>query len=47
MTAPETIAPSRAGATAVSGVAAAARGGWWGMAGSAANAVFAFLLPLV
>jgi O-antigen/teichoic acid export membrane protein len=44
MTAPETIAPSRAGATAVSGVAAAARGGWWGMAGSAANAVFAFLL---
>ncbi|MFJ5972044.1 lipopolysaccharide biosynthesis protein [Streptomyces sp. NPDC093060] len=44
MTAPGTTAPTPAGATAPSGVAAAARGGWWGVAGSVANAVFAFLL---
>lgn len=44
MTAPEATAPPRAGAPAPSGVAAAARGGWWGMAGSVANAVFSFLL---
>ena len=44
MTASETTAPTPAGATAPSGVAAAARGGWWGVAGAAANAVFAFLL---
>ncbi|MBC2864592.1 oligosaccharide flippase family protein [Streptomyces mexicanus] len=31
------------GAAAPSGVAAAARGGWWGVAGSAVNAVFAFV----
>ncbi|MFF3500969.1 lipopolysaccharide biosynthesis protein [Streptomyces sp. NPDC003247] len=44
MTAPETTARPRAGAAAPSGVAATARGGWWGMAGSVANAVFSFLL---
>ncbi|MCX4766871.1 hypothetical protein OG562_39080 [Streptomyces sp. NBC_01275] len=44
MTAPDTTARPRGAATASRGVAAAARGGWWGMAGSAANAVFAFLL---
>ncbi|MFE2100715.1 oligosaccharide flippase family protein [Streptomyces sp. NPDC059468] len=44
MTASDATAPTPAGATAPSGVAAAARGGWWGVAGSAANAVFAFLL---
>lgn len=39
MTAPEaTAAP-----TASDSVAAAARGGWWGVAGSATNAVFAFV----
>ncbi|MGW1711688.1 lipopolysaccharide biosynthesis protein [Streptomyces sp. NPDC002156] len=43
MTAPEATARRRAGATAPSGVAAAARGGWWGMAGSLANAVFSFV----
>lgn len=44
MTAPEAAAPTRPGAPAPSGVAAAARGGWWGMAGSGVNAVFSFLL---
>ncbi|MFE1883829.1 lipopolysaccharide biosynthesis protein [Streptomyces diastatochromogenes] len=44
MTAPGATAPTPAGAAAPSGVAAAARGGWWGVAGSAANAVFAFVL---
>ncbi|GGW44112.1 polysaccharide biosynthesis protein [Streptomyces lucensis JCM 4490] len=44
MTARETAAPAPAGTTAPGGVAAAARGGWFGMAGSAVNAVFAFLL---
>lgn len=44
MTAPAATATARSGATAPSGVAAAARGGWWGMAGSLANAVFSFLL---
>ncbi|MER5428319.1 hypothetical protein [Streptomyces sp. NPDC002588] len=44
MTAAEAAAPTRAPAAAPSGVAAVARGGWWGMAGSAANAVFSFLL---
>ncbi|MEU9669847.1 oligosaccharide flippase family protein [Streptomyces bobili] len=43
MTAPEATARPRPEATA-SGVAATARGGWWGMAGSVANAVFSFLL---
>ncbi|MFF5188091.1 oligosaccharide flippase family protein [Streptomyces sp. NPDC000345] len=44
MTASEATALPRAGAQAPRGVAAVARGGWWGMAGSAANAVFSFLL---
>ncbi|MFI7498471.1 oligosaccharide flippase family protein [Streptomyces sp. NPDC049687] len=44
MTAPQATAPIRAGAPAPGAVAAVARGGWWGMAGSAANAVFSFLL---
>jgi len=44
MTAPEATARRRAGATAPSAVAVAARGGWWGMAGSIANAVFSFVL---
>ncbi|WP_416982160.1 oligosaccharide flippase family protein [Streptomyces sp. T028] len=44
MTAAEATAPLRAGADAPRAVAAVARGGWWGMAGSAANAVFSFLL---
>ncbi|MFE0728081.1 oligosaccharide flippase family protein [Streptomyces antibioticus] len=44
MTAPEAAAPTRPGAPAPSGVAAAARGGWWGVAGSGVNAVFSFLL---
>ncbi|MEU0673513.1 oligosaccharide flippase family protein [Streptomyces sp. NPDC006172] len=44
MTAPQATATARSGATAPSGVAAAARGGWWGMAGSLGNAVFSFLL---
>ncbi len=44
MTAPGTAPPTTAGATARSGVTAAARGGLWGAVGSATNAVFAFLL---
>ncbi|WP_420782834.1 lipopolysaccharide biosynthesis protein [Streptomyces sp. LPB2020-019-1HS] len=44
MTAAPVAAAAPAAATAPSGVAAAARGGWWGVAGSAANAVFAFVL---
>ncbi|MFE0453892.1 oligosaccharide flippase family protein [Streptomyces sp. NPDC058914] len=44
MTAPEATARPRAGTAAPSGVAATARGGWWGMAGSVANAVFSFVL---
>ncbi|CAM5580033.1 lipopolysaccharide biosynthesis protein [Streptomyces aurantiogriseus] len=44
MTAFEATARPRAAATAQSGVAAAARGGWWGMAGSVVNAAFSFLL---
>ena len=43
MTAPEAAAVTRIGAPAPSGVAAAARGGWWGMTGSVANAVFSFV----
>ncbi|GGW12474.1 hypothetical protein GCM10018980_04530 [Streptomyces capoamus] len=42
MTALETAAPTP-GAAAPSSVVAAARGGWWGVAGSAANAVLAFV----
>ncbi|MET9447472.1 oligosaccharide flippase family protein [Streptomyces cinerochromogenes] len=38
MTAPEAPAP-----TGQDSIAAAARGGWWGVAGSATNAVFAFV----
>lgn len=44
MTAADTTAPTRVGAEAPRAVAAVARGGWWGMAGSVANAVFSFLL---
>ncbi|WP_369246702.1 lipopolysaccharide biosynthesis protein [Streptomyces sp. R41] len=44
MTAPGAAATATAGATARSGVAAAARGGLWGAVGSATNAVLAFLL---
>ncbi|MFI6034837.1 oligosaccharide flippase family protein [Streptomyces sp. NPDC051315] len=44
MTASEATARPRAGAPARSAVAATARGGWWGMAGSVANAAFSFLL---
>ncbi|WP_030992407.1 MULTISPECIES: lipopolysaccharide biosynthesis protein [unclassified Streptomyces] len=40
MTAPEATAPAPA---APNSVTAAARGGWWGVAGSATNAVFAFV----
>ncbi|WP_333773453.1 lipopolysaccharide biosynthesis protein [Streptomyces sp. IBSBF 3136] len=43
MTATGETAPAPAGAAAPSGVAAAARGGWYGVAGSATNAVFAFV----
>ncbi|AKN74895.1 hypothetical protein QR97_39000 [Streptomyces sp. PBH53] len=39
MTAPEATAPG----SAAPSVAAAARGGWWGVAGAAVNAVFAFV----
>ncbi|MEU2222980.1 oligosaccharide flippase family protein [Streptomyces sp. NPDC018347] len=43
MSAPETALPA-AGRPVPSGVAATARGGWWGFLGSAVNAVFGYLL---
>lgn len=39
-----TTVPATGGSTVRSGVAATARGGWWGFLGSAVNAVFGYVL---
>ncbi|MFF8841186.1 oligosaccharide flippase family protein [Streptomyces sp. NPDC015127] len=44
MSASGTAVPATGGTSARSGVAATARGGWWGFLGSVVNAVFGYLL---
>lgn len=44
MSASGTVTPATGGSTARCGVAAAARGGWWGFLGAAVNAVFGYVL---